>query len=49
MTLERLRAHAYMQITEVVVMYLDTEEIERPHVPLTISPLEGILSLYSFL
>ena len=45
---EWLREHAYMQINEIVVMYLDTSEIERPRVPPSISPLEGIQSLYSF-
>ena len=45
---EWLREHAYMQINEIVVMYLDTSEIERPRVPPHISPVEGIQSLYSF-
>jgi hypothetical protein len=37
-----------MQISEVVVMYLGTEEIERPRVPPCISAVEGIQSIYSF-
>lgn len=37
-----------MQINEIIVMYLDTSEIERPRVPPIISALEGIQSLYSF-
>ena len=45
---EWLREHAYMQINEIVVMYLDTSEIDRPRVPPSISAVEGIQSLYSF-
>ena len=45
---EWLREHAYMQINEVVVMYLDTAQIERPRVPPSVSPVEGIQSTYSF-
>ena len=47
-TQEWLQAHAYMQIHEIIVMYLDTAEIARPRVPPTISSLPGIQSLYSF-
>jgi len=47
-TQEWLRAHAYIQIHEIVAMYLDVSEIERPRVPPTISPLVGIQSLKSF-
>jgi hypothetical protein len=45
---EWLREHAFMQINEIVVMYMDTNEIERPRVAPSISPLEGIQSLFSF-
>lgn len=45
---EWLREHAYMEINEVIVMYLGAEQIERPRVPPTISPVVGIQSMYSF-
>lgn len=38
-----------MEINEVVVMYLDASEIERPCVPDDVSPVSGILTAYSFL
>jgi hypothetical protein len=38
-----------MKINQVVVMYLDTNEIVRPVSPPDVSPVKGILSSYSFL
>lgn len=38
-----------MEINEVVVMYLDASEIERPDVPDDVSPITGISSHYSFM
>jgi hypothetical protein len=39
-----------MKINQVVVMYLDTDEIVRPVAPPDdVSPVKGILSSYSFL
>ena len=38
-----------MEINEIVVMYLDADEIERPASPPDVSPVKGILSSYSFL
>ena len=49
---EWLREHAYTQINEVVVMYIDEDEVKRPAsseaAPL-VSPLPGIMSLFSFM
>ena len=44
-----MREHAYMEINEIVVMYLDAAEIKRPEVPDDVSPVAGILTHYSFL
>jgi hypothetical protein len=38
-----------MKINQVVVMYLDADEIVRPVAPPDVSPVKGILSSYSFL
>jgi hypothetical protein len=38
-----------MKINQVVVMYLDTDQIVRPVTPPDVSPVIGILSCYSFL
>ncbi len=38
-----------MKINQVVVMYLDTDEIVRSVAPPDVSPVKGILSSYSFL
>lgn len=46
---EWLQEHAFMEINEVVVMYLDASEIHRPDVPDDVSPISGILSHYSFM
>ena len=43
-----LREHAYLEINEIVVRYLDATEIPRPAVPDDVSPVHGILSHYSF-
>lgn len=48
-TKEWLQEPAYMEINEVVVMYLDATEINRPEVPDDISPVDGIASHYSFM
>jgi hypothetical protein len=48
-TREWLAEHLEMEINEVVVMYLDADEIERPASPPDVSPVKGILSSYSFL
>ena len=48
-TPEWLREHAYLEINEIVVMYLDTSEIVRPAAPDDVSPVNGILSHYSFM
>eukprot|EP00966_Prymnesium_polylepis_P235790 5453297-Prymnesium_polylepis.1 len=37
-TPECLREHAYLEINEIVVMYLDTSEISRPAAPDDVSP-----------
>jgi hypothetical protein len=37
-----------MKINQVVVMYLDADEIVRPVAPPDVSPVKGILSSYSF-
>ena len=46
---EWLREHAYMEINEIAVIYLDATEIPRPEVPDDVSPVHGILSHYSFM
>jgi hypothetical protein len=38
-----------MKINKVVVMYVDTGEIDRPLAPPDVSAVKGILSSYSFL
>jgi hypothetical protein len=38
-----------MKINQVVVMYLDTDQIVRPVSPPDVLPVKGILSSYSFL
>ena len=48
-TSEWLTDHLYMQINEIVVMYLGTDEINRPASPPDVSPCKGIQSHYSFL
>ena len=48
-TPEWLREHAYLEINEIFVMYLDTSEIVRPAAPDDVSPVHGILSHYSFM
>ena len=48
-TREWLAEHMDMQINEIVVMYLDVSEIERPASPPDVSPVKGILSHYSYL
>ena len=48
-TPEWLREHTYLEINEIVVMYLDTSEILRPAAPDDVSPVNGILSHYSFM
>ncbi len=41
--------HINMKINQVVVLYLDADQIVRPVVPPDVSPVKGILSSYSFL
>ena len=41
--------HADKKINQVIVMYLDVDQIERPASPADVSPVKGILSSYSFL
>ena len=48
-TPEWLLEHAYLEINEIVVRYLDATEIPRPAVPDDVSPVNGILSHYSFM
>ena len=48
-TPEWLREHTYLEINEIVVMYLDTSEIQRPASPDDVSPVNGILSHYSYM
>lgn len=48
-TREWVHEHMYMEINEVIVMYLDATEIKRPEVPDDVSPVNGILSHYSFM
>jgi len=44
-----LQVHMDMKINQVVVMYLDAEEIVRPESPPVVSVCKGILTSYSFL
>ena len=44
-----MSVHMDMKINQVVVMYLDLEEILRPVSPPVVSVCKGILSAYSFL
>ena len=46
---EWMSVHMDMKITQVVVMYLDIEEILRPVSPPVVSVCKGILTSYSFL
>eukprot|EP00966_Prymnesium_polylepis_P298795 6904581-Prymnesium_polylepis.1 len=48
-TPEWLREHTYLEINEVVVMYLDASQIIRPEAPDDVSPVNGILSHYSYM
>ena len=48
-TQQWLTEHADKQINQVIVMYLDVDQIERPASPADVSPVKGILSSYSFL
>ena len=48
-TEEWLSEHIHMKINQVVVMYLDVDEISRLAAPPDVSPCKGILSSYSFL
>ena len=43
------KEHMNMKINQVVVMYLDADQIVRPVAPPDVSPVKGILSSYSFL
>ena len=43
------KEHMNMRINQVLVMYLDTDQIVRPVAPPDVSPVKGILSSYSFL
>jgi len=44
-----MSVHMHMKINQVVVMYLDVEEILRPVSPPEVSVCKGILTAYSFL
>ena len=46
---EWMSVHMHMKINQVVVMYLDVEEILRPVSPPEVSVCKGILTAYSFL
>ena len=46
---EWMSVHMDMKINQVVVMYLDAEEIVRPESPPVVSVCKGILTSYSFL
>ena len=46
---EWMSVHMHMKINQVVVMYLDVEEILRPVSPPEVSVCKGILTVYSFL
>ncbi len=40
--------HTDMKINEVVVMYLNDDQVRRPVVPPIVSPCKGIMSCFSF-
>ena len=41
--------HVDMKINEVVVMFLNDDQVSRPAVPPVVSPWKGIMSCFSFL